>query len=136
MLDSVNDVARLTSEATSNPQSFRYAIILALRSGGYGSTTANLDTERSRNASIAATMLVVQGAPIIPSSWLKSLVSNPLPWLNTSGAPPWITKSQDRLPSSRAHDSTCDSACLYASSFQPSTMQATAMSPTPFGTIR
>src|ERR671918_1026 len=106
MLDSVNDVARLTSEATSNPQSFRYA-------------------------SIAATMLVVQGAPIIPSSWLKSLVSNPLPWLNTSGAPPWITKSQDRLPSSRAHDSTCDSACLYASSFQPSTMQATAMSPTP-----
>jgi len=57
-------------------------------------------------------MLVVQGAPVMDSSCWMSFVSNPLPWLSTSGEPPWMMKSQERRFSSWAHASTCFSASL------------------------
>src|SRR4030095_16449117 len=104
MLDSVNEVPRLTSEATSKPQSFKYAVILALRSGGYGSTTANFVAERSRKASIAATMLVVHGTPMISRSWAKSLVSTPLPWLKNqrrAAVNDEVARAAGKFPSTR-----------------------------------
>ena len=57
-------------------------------------------------------MLVVQGTPVMVSSWSISFVSNPLPWLSTRGEPPWMMKSQERRLSSCAQDSTCLSASL------------------------